>query len=112
MAFRALVDLNQLRRRVVYLVPACGRKTPRRISPGKKHLAIEVVGCIANKNETVEVDQALIMPEPADWLKFAKAEQISEIVICPDERRRSDGSEFPLVALLDCKLAGIESSTR
>ena len=111
MAFRALVDLNQLRRRVVLFGAGMrAQKLLAELAPEKSTLAIEVVGCIANKNETVEVDQALIMPEPADWLKFAKAEQISEIVICPDERRRSDGSEFPLVALLDCKLAGIESS--
>jgi sugar transferase (PEP-CTERM system associated) len=112
MAFRALVDLNQLRRRVVLFgAGAKAQKLLAELAPEKSTLAIEVVGCIANNNESVAVDQSLIMPEPSDWLSFAKAEQISEIVICPDERRRCDGSEFPLGELLDCKLAGIDSSS-
>lgn len=110
--FRALVDLNQLRRRVVLF--GAGTKAQKllaELAPEKSTLAIEVVGCIANSNESVEVDRSLLMPEPSDWLSFSSANQISEIVICPDERRRNDGSEFPLAELLDCKLAGIESSS-
>lgn len=111
MIFRALVDLNQLRRRVVLFGAGVkAQKLLAELAPEKSTLAIEVVGCIANNHEAVAVDQALMITEPTDWLSFAKAEQISEIVICPDERRRSDGSEFPLGELLDCKLAGIESS--
>jgi sugar transferase (PEP-CTERM system associated) len=111
MLFRTLVDLNQLRRRVVLFgAGAKAQKLLAELAPEKSTLAIEIVGCIANMNETVEVEQSLLLPLPADWLSFAKAEQISEIVICPDERRRSDGSEFPLGEFLDCKLAGIDSS--
>lgn len=111
MIFRTLVDLNQLRRRVVLFGAGVkAQKLLAELAPEKSTLAIEVVGCIANNHEAVAVDHALMISEPTDWLSFAKAEQISEIVICPDERRRSDGSEFPLGELLDCKLAGIESS--
>jgi sugar transferase (PEP-CTERM system associated) len=111
MIFRKLVDLSQLRRRVVLF--GAGQKAQKlldELAPEMSTLGIEIIGCIANANETVLVDKNLVIPEPSHWLDEIKRAHISEIVICPDERRRGNGSEFPLEALLDCKLAGVPSS--
>src|SRR5690606_41729088 len=45
-----------------------------------------------------------------DWLNFVKENQISEIVVSPDERRRGEGGSFPLNEFIDCKLAGVPAS--
>lgn len=109
--FVKIVDVGQLKRRVViYGAGIRAEKLLADIEPEVDVLGVKVVGCIPSGNETVKVDSSLVIPEPADWLAFTRQFQISEIVISPDERRRSTGDAFPLSQFLDCKLAGIPSS--
>lgn len=109
--FVKIVDVDQLKRRVV--IYGAGRKANKLLAdlaPDVNVLGVKIVGCIPSANEAIAVDPTLIIQEPTDWLAFAKQFQISEIVISPDERRRSSGDVFPLSQFLDCKLAGIPSS--
>lgn len=109
--FVKIVDVGQLKRRVViYGAGARAEKLLADLAPEVDVLGVKVVGCIPSGREEVKVDPSLVIPEPSDWLAFTKQFQISEIVISPDERRRSDGDVFPLSQFLDCKLAGIPSS--
>ncbi len=109
--FIKVVDTAQLKRRVViYGAGARAKKLLDDLAPEVSVLGVHIVGCIPSSSETVAVDSQLVLTEPTDWLAFARQQQISEIVISPDERRRRDGDEFPLSAFLDCKLAGIPSS--
>lgn len=109
--FLKVVDTKQLKRRVViYGAGSKAKKLLDDLAPEVAVLGVTIVGCISSDNEPVHVDSQLVIEEPSDWLGFAKREQISEIVISPDERRRSSGNAFPLGQFLDCKLAGIDSS--
>jgi len=109
--FLKVVDTDQLKRRVViYGAGAKAKKLLDDLAPEIAVLGVTIVGCIPSENEAIQVDPALVIPEPSDWLAYARRAQISEIVISPDERRRSSGNAFPLSQFLDCKLAGIDSS--
>jgi len=109
--FVKVVDTQQLKRRViVYGAGVRAKKLLDDLAIDISMLGVHVVGCVASADESIEVDQALVIQEPQDWLTFVKSKQISEIVISPDERRRSSGSAFPLSQFLDCKLSGISSS--
>lgn len=109
--FLRVVDTGQLKRRVViYGAGARALKLLQDLEPEINVLGVKIVGCIPSADEEIKVDPALVLPEPDDWLAYAHQAQISEIVISPDERRRSAGNAFPLNQFLDCKLAGIVSS--
>ncbi len=109
--FLKVVDTDQLKRRVViYGAGVRAKKLLEDLAPEMSVLGVTVVGCIPSENESIEVDPLLVIEEPRDWLAYARQAQISEIVISPDERRRSSGNAFPLGQFLDCKLAGIVSS--
>jgi sugar transferase (PEP-CTERM system associated) len=109
--FVKVVDTQQLKRRVVvYGAGVRAEKLLADLAPDISILGVQIVGCVASADEAIAVDPLLVIDEPQDWLAFVRQAQISEIVISPDERRRSSGSVFPLSQFLDCKLAGIESS--
>jgi len=109
--FIKVVDTAQLKRRVViYGAGSRAKKLLDDLAPEVNVLGVNIVGCIPSSTETVVVEPSLVLSEPADWLAFVRQQQISEIVISPDERRRRDGDEFPLSDFLDCKLAGVPSS--
>lgn len=109
--FLKVVDTHQLKRRVViYGAGAKAKKLLEDLAPEIAVLGVTIVGCIPSENETTQVDSQLVVEEPGDWLEYAKRAQISEIVISPDERRRSSGNAFPLGQFLDCKLAGVDVS--
>jgi sugar transferase (PEP-CTERM system associated) len=112
MIFMHFVDTEQLNRRVViYGSGARAKKLLQDCSSEAVARGVEVVGCIPNANEPTQVDASRILPFPSDWLAFVKTNQISEIVVSPDERRRQQGEEaFPLSDFLDCKLAGVPAS--
>jgi sugar transferase (PEP-CTERM system associated) len=109
--FIAAVDTAKLKRRVViYGAGNRAKKLLEDLAPEVDVLGVEVVGCIANANEQTQVSDETILPYPNDWLAFIKSAHISEIVVSPDERRRTQGDlAFPLNDFLDCKLAGVPS---
>ncbi|WP_027328156.1 TIGR03013 family XrtA/PEP-CTERM system glycosyltransferase [Marinimicrobium agarilyticum] len=109
--FLKLVDTAELKRRVVIFgAGARAQKLLENLEPERDVIGVQVVGCIPSGSETVEVDEALLLPPPRDWVRFVKAQQISEIVVSPDERRQRDGGVFPLNELIDCKLVGVPTS--
>lgn len=109
--FLKLVDTAELKRRVVIFgAGERAQKLLKNLEPERDVIGVQVVGCIPSGNEPVEVDEALLLPFPKDWVEFVKAQQISEIVVSPDERRQSDGGAFPLNELIDCKLVGVPTS--
>lgn len=106
--FYKVVDLAQLSRNVVILgVGRNAKQVLDKVRPEDAELSFRVFGCIeCGQGETL-VDPGLIIKEPENWASFVKQHNISEIVIAPDERRRSEGGDIPIDALLDCKLRGI-----
>ena len=109
--FFKVVDLAQLTRSVVVLgAGETAKSIIDRIDPLSTRLSFNVFGCIPCGEGEVEVDNSLIRSMPDNWVEFAKANNISEIVVAPDERRRSEGGNIPVNELLDCKLSGIRVS--
>jgi sugar transferase (PEP-CTERM system associated) len=109
--FFKAVDVSQLRRRVVFYgagVKAANLLTV--LTQEGKQLGSEIIGCVPAGDECAgdecKVDQGLIIAPPANWLDFIRDQNVSEIVVVADERRRVEGGGLPLSDLLDCKLAG------
>jgi sugar transferase (PEP-CTERM system associated) len=108
--FTRMVDAKQVRRRVVfYGAGAKAKKLLEQLMPNSGSLAIDIFACVPSAEESVEVTEVTVIPEPEDWVKLVRENQISEIVITPDERRRLSGDAFPLSQFLDCKLMGVPS---
>jgi sugar transferase (PEP-CTERM system associated) len=109
--FVKAVDADQLKRRVIiYGAGSRAQKLLEDLAPQANALGVKIVGCVPSASEALAVNPDLVISEPQDWLTYVKSAQISEIVIAPDERRRSGGNIFPLSEFLDCKLAGVPSS--
>lgn len=109
--FMLVVDTAKLKRRVViYGAGNRAKKLLEDLAPEIDVLGVDLVGCVPNANEHIQVDEKTVLPLPNDWLDFVRRSHISEIVVSPDERRRVQGDAvFPLNDLLDCKLAGVPS---
>ena len=106
--FYKAVDLAQLSRHVVILgAGSTAKQVLDKVRPEDTELSFQVFGCIECGQGETQVDPSLIINEPADWASFVKQHNISEIVVAPDERRRSEGGDIPSDALLDCKLRGV-----
>lgn len=108
--FIKVVDAKQVRRHVLFY--GAGSKAKKLLSqllPHQHHLAIDVYACVQSGQEPIEVTEIPVISEPDNWVAFVKEKEISEIVITPDERRRTVGDAFPLSQFLDCKLMGVPS---
>jgi sugar transferase (PEP-CTERM system associated) len=106
--FYKVVDLAQLTRRVVIFGAGnTAANIMERIQANKDESGFQLYGCMACGQSDVVVDSSLLVNEPEDWMAFVKQHNISEIVVAPDERRRSEGGQIPIDALLDCKLRGV-----
>jgi sugar transferase (PEP-CTERM system associated) len=106
--FYKVVDLAQLSRNVVIL--GAGRVAQQvldKIAPEDTELSFKIFGCVVCGDDDPQVDEKLLIAEPYDWADFVKKNNVSEIVVAPDERRRSEGGDLPTDALLDLKLRGI-----
>src|SRR5690606_23571997 len=70
---------------------------------------LKIIGYYPVRADGHEVAQMHILPSEG-LLRVAQNNHIQEIVVAVDERRRSDGGDYPLDQLLDCKLSGIRVS--
>lgn len=102
--FNKFVDGNILQRRVLVIgagkraasISKLRRKTDRR--------GFDLVGFARTSNEeVVQVDSSKLVNIEDDIRRFAIQNQIDEIVIAPDDRRR----KLPLDGLIDCRMSGI-----
>jgi sugar transferase (PEP-CTERM system associated) len=104
--FFQIVDVSQLRRRVVFY--GAGVKAANLLAvlaQDGKQLGVDIIGCVPSGDES-DVDKSLSITSPSNWLDFVRQQNVSEIVVVPDERRKGEGGGLPLSDLLDCKLAG------
>ncbi len=106
--FLLLVDTDQLKRQVVVFGAGQRAADILRALGAESALNIKVIGCIPSGSEQIEVPDNNLLPVPESWEAWALKQRISEIVVAPDERRRSEGGQFPLHELLGCKLKGVQ----
>jgi len=108
--FKKLVDTKKMRRKI--LIFGCGNRSQELLDDIAKfaNTRIEVFGCVPCSETQPVVAAEHVSEHPENWLDYAKLHNVTEIVIAPDERRKSDGAQLPLEQFLDCKLAGISVS--
>jgi len=102
--FARLVSESLFKRRV--LVYGVGQRTTaisglRRRSDRR---GFEIVGFVQPDDETVSVPVELVLGPGADLLELCERCDVHEVVMAMEDRRRG----FPLVELLECRIAGIE----
>lgn len=108
LVFYWVVDLANLGRNVVIL--GAGHQAAEiieRLSSLDQARSFKLIGCVPSGAEAVVVGADQLLPVPANWLSFVKAHNVTEIVVAPDERRRTEGGGVPVDELLDCKLSGV-----
>lgn len=106
--FIRIVDLSQLNRHIVIF--GAGTVASQLVEDYNNHqsfLGVKIIGCIRDTENPV-VDKALLMNAPLDWGRFIRENRISEVVMAPQEQRRSESRALPMAELMECKLSGTE----
>jgi len=104
--FRKITDASALRWRIL----VCGaRDKALRVSTllGEQGDDVEIVGFWPVAPEGHRVPAEKIIDKTLSMYQLCLQQNIQEIVVAVDERRRTDQNDFPLEELLDCKLNGI-----
>ena len=104
--FRKVTDASALRWRIL----VCGaRDKALRVSTllSEQGDDVEIVGFWPVAPEGHRVPAEKIINKTMSMYQLCLQQNIQEIVVAVDERRRTDQNDFPLEELLDCKLNGI-----
>ena len=106
--FFRVVDLKQLTRKVVILgAGETAKQVLDRIEMIDDKLGFRLAGVIPCSESETGVGKEYHLSYPYDWESYTKDYNISEVVVAPDERRRSEGGNIPVDELLNCKLRGV-----
>lgn len=108
-AFFSVVDISRLQRRVMIL--GAGKKaadTLRLLGEQVEKSGFQIIGCLPCGPGDIEVPADQVVTSSATIYDISNQQQIDEILVALDERRRSEGGQFPLDDLLDCKLSGVK----
>ena len=101
-------NLANMRRNVVLL--GAGKQAKNildNLERERSGFDVEIFSCLTDDFNAIRAPKALVQSYPEDWTQYIKRHKISEVVVAPDERRRSKGGSFPEEALLECKMAGV-----
>lgn len=107
LGFLWVVDSEQVVRRVVIL--GAGDFAASLLDEYERNmraLGVRIIGCIAD-NPSTAVAEDKILPTPYDFFQFCRQNNVSEIVVAQQERRRTEGGWLPVPELMECKLRGI-----
>lgn len=109
-AFVHLVDSDQLSRRILVLgTGQLASQIHREYERYRRSLGVRILGYLGSEEEALPAHAC--MPTPDDLFTFCKNNRISEIVVATQERRRTEGAQFPLDDLIRCKLGGVQISS-
>ncbi|MET0379612.1 MAG: TIGR03013 family XrtA/PEP-CTERM system glycosyltransferase [Spongiibacteraceae bacterium] len=106
--FRRFAHTPQLRWGL--LVVGAGKKAARleaALAKEEDAVGFNLMGFIPMDGVEPEVSPARLINEKLPLLDLCRKYGAQDLVVAVDERRRSDGAQFPLHELLDCKLNGI-----
>jgi sugar transferase (PEP-CTERM system associated) len=103
-AFGRVVDENLFKRRV--LVYGVGQRTAAISSLRRRsdRRGFEIVGFVQPSGENITVPAERVLNVQSNILDLCTRLNVDEIVVAMEDRRRG----FPILALLECRLAGID----
>jgi sugar transferase (PEP-CTERM system associated) len=102
--FDRIVDQDTFKSRV--LVYGAGQRAASLLQLRRRtdQRGFKLVGFMATEGDKIGVPDDKIVPRPDDLLRWARANEVDEIVVAMDDRRRG----FPVLELLDCRMSGID----
>jgi len=98
-----LIDEDVFRRRVVVYGGGIRAKNISQLRRRADQRGFRLLGFVPLADEPIEVGNDKLLPLAGSLLEYAEANEVDEIVIAMDDRRRN----FPVSDLLECRLAGI-----
>ena len=106
--FYLVVDNSKLKRRLFVL--GAGEKAQHLYQEvqNKPFLGFNVEGFIPAHFDNTTLPSNVLINPVAGIYELAKRKKIDEIVVAVDDRRKGEGSYFPLNELLECKMKGIK----
>jgi sugar transferase (PEP-CTERM system associated) len=99
-----LIDEQLFKRRV--LVFGAGRRATNLLALRRRSdtRGFQLVAFVAAEGDEIAVPAERLIRRPPDIFHWSRTNQIDEVVLAMDDRRR----EFPMEELLECRLAGID----
>ncbi|SFC97965.1 sugar transferase, PEP-CTERM system associated/exopolysaccharide biosynthesis polyprenyl glycosylphosphotransferase [Thiohalospira halophila DSM 15071] len=102
--FYRMVDVDTLKRRVLVLGAGERAASVTRYRRRVDQRGFTIVGFVHVRGERDAVDPGRVIHLAGRLKDFAREQEVEEIVVAIDDRRRS----FPMDELLDCRMSGIE----
>jgi sugar transferase (PEP-CTERM system associated) len=104
MALERLLDEELFRRRVLVIGSGWRAATLLELRRRSDTRGFRLVAFVAAEGDKTLVPTNRMIPRPADLYQWASQNDIDEIVLAMDDRRR----DFPMQELLECRLSGID----
>ena len=104
LAFDRVVDDDLFKRRVLILGAGRRAQSVAKLRRRSDQRGFLVHAFIASEGESVEVPAERVIAPVADLLAYCRDEQVDEIVVALDDRRRN----FPVHSLIEARLGGID----
>lgn len=102
--FYRLVDINNLKRRILVIGSGVRANQIREFNSSYVHKGFEIVGFICMENETPMVNDPIYLQTEGDIVKISEQLSVDEIVVAIDDRRK----RLPVEELLDIKMSGVQ----
>ena len=104
LVFERVVEESLFKRRV--LVYGAGKRAASLLELRRRsdQRGFQIVAFIAAEGDQVTAEAERLTARPADLFRWAVENQIDEVVVAMDDRRRA----FPMHEFLECRLAGID----
>jgi sugar transferase (PEP-CTERM system associated) len=104
LVFHQVVDESLFKRRVI--VYGCGRNAApiSRLRRRSDRRGFELVGFVQPEGEDCTMSPSLVLEKRGSLAQLCVQLDVVEVVVAMDDRRRG----FPILELLDCRLAGID----
>jgi sugar transferase (PEP-CTERM system associated) len=104
MLFERIVDEDLFKRRVVVYGAGARSRSLLELRRRSDQRGFKIIGYITAEGDQVIAPADRLVERPGDLYQWALQNDIDEIVVAMDDRRRA----FPMHELLECRLAGIE----
>jgi sugar transferase (PEP-CTERM system associated) len=104
MLFERIVDEDLFKRRVLVYGAGSRSRSLLELRRRADTRGFKIIGFMSTEGDQVIAPEDRLVARPADLYQWAVEQNLDEIVVAMDDRRRG----FPMHELLECRLSGIE----